>query len=248
MHFILHRLQGPEGRLLHRWYDGEAAVPAFADDYASVILGLIGLYAAGFEPAWLGEAVRLSDILTGHFSDPDTGGFFTIPDDGEPLIARKMEIYDGAIPSANSLMLRNLVLLGHLTGNPVHEERASRLADAFAGTVGCAPSAYSAFLCGLDHLLGPATDVVVAGSETDPGAAKMIRVLRDRYLPSCTIHFRTPRSSPALDQTAPFTASMNLRDQKPAAYVCTGRSCSAPVMSPSDLLGLLEKNGVLRGS
>jgi uncharacterized protein YyaL (SSP411 family) len=250
MRFILDHLRAADGGLLHRCYDGEAAVTAFAEDYAFIIRALIELYEASFNPAWLGEALVLNTYFRRHFSDSGGERFFTTSDEGEPLIARTTGIYDGAIPSPNSLMLENLVLLGHLTGDPVHEDQASRVADAFAGTIRRSPSAYSAYLCGLDHLLGPATDVVIAGRESDPETGAMIRMIRDRYLPSVTVHVRSPQAFQALEAVAPFTGVMTQRDGKTTAYVCTGRTCSAPVTMPEKLLELLsEKNNTaVRGS
>lgn len=239
MRFILDRLRVSDGGLLHRYCEGEAAITAFADDYAFVIRALIELYETSFDPAWLAEALALNLYTSRHFSDTRGNGFFTTSDGGETLIARKKEIYDGATPSCNSWMLGNLVLLGHLTGDPVHEEQASRLADGFAGIIRSSPSAYSAYLYGLDHLLGPATDVVIAGEGSDPVAGEMIRMVRETYLPSVTVHVRSLQASPALDAVAPFTRSMTGQNGKPTAYVCTGRTCSVPVTTPEALRELL---------
>jgi hypothetical protein len=241
MHAILDHLRTTGGGLLHRYCDGEAAIPAFADDYAFVIRALIELYEAGFDPAWLSDALALNQYAFLHFSDPGGSGFFTTPDDGEILIARKKEIYDGALPSCNSMMLTNLALLGHLTGDPVYEEQAARLADCFAGIVRRSPSAYSAYLCGLDYLLGPAADVVIAGRKPDREAQKMIRFIFGNYYPSVTLHFRTPEISPALETIAPFTGTMTAPEGRTMAYVCSGRACSAPVTDSEDLPELLRK-------
>jgi hypothetical protein len=177
MHFILDRLRLADGGLLHRYCDGEAAISAFADDYAFVIRALIELYETGFDPSWLVEALNLNKYLNHHFSDSSGGfGFFTTSDEAEVLIARNKELYDGAVPSCNSVMLQNLVLLGHLTGDPVHEEQASRLADGFAGRVHSVPSSYCAYLCGLDHMLGPATDIVIVGEGGNPTEQQMVRM------------------------------------------------------------------------
>ena len=251
MHVILDRLRTAGGGLLHRYCDSEAAIPAFADDYAFVIRALIELSETSFDPVWLREALTLNQYLRRHFSD--TGGirFFTTPDNGEILIARKKEIYDGALPSCNSMMLTNLVLLGHLTGDPVHEEHASRLADGFAGIVRHTPSAYSAYLCGLDYLLGPAAkDVVIAGEGSDPAAKKMIRIIHGAYLPSLTLHFRTPSSSGDLAAVAPFTRAMTASGGRTTAYLCSGRSCSAPVTDPDVLQKMLgeKSDDAFRGS
>jgi uncharacterized protein YyaL (SSP411 family) len=166
------------------------------------------------------------------------------------LIARKKEIYDGALPSCNSMMLTNLVLLGHLTGDPLHEEQASRLADSFSGIVRRSPSAYSAYLCGLDFLLGPAADVVIAGRKSDREAEKMIRLICGEYYPSVTLHLRTRESSHALEAVAPFTRAMTAPEGRTTAYVCSGRTCSAPVTDPDILREMLgeKKEGIIRGS
>jgi uncharacterized protein YyaL (SSP411 family) len=240
MHFILHRLRLADGSLLHRYFDNEAAIIAFSDDYAFIIRALIELFETSFDPAWLEEALSLDRYLDRHFSDITQGGFFTTSDAGEPLIIRRKEIYDGAIPSGNGIMLGNLVLLGHLTGNPVFEERAFRLADGFAGSIRRSPSAYCAFLCGLDHLLGPASDIVIAGNESDPVAVQMIQSIRALYLPFVTFHFRrSPGGDPALDALAPFTRAMTAQNGKTTAYVCSGRTCSAPVHTVDSLRELL---------
>lgn len=251
MRFILDRMRLADGGILHRYCDGEAAIPAFAGDYAFIIRALIELYETSFNSSWLEEAVVLNHYLNRHFSDIRGQGFFTVSDYGETLIATKKEIYDGAIPSSNSMMLGNLVLLGHLTGNSEYEEQASRIAECFSGIVSRSPSSYTEYLCGLDHLLGPATDVVIAGEESDPVAQEMIRIVFDTYIPSFTVHFR--RSSPAdaaLDALAPFTRAMTAGNGKAMAYVCSGRTCSPPVSTPDALAETLGKKvkGQFKGS
>ena len=251
MRFILDRMRLADGGLLHRYCDGEAAIPAFADDYAFIIRALIELYETSFNSSWLEEAVVLNHYLNRHFSDIRGEGFFTVSDDGETLIATKKEIYDGAIPSGNSMMLGNLVLLSHLTGDPEYEEQASRVAEWFSGIVSRSPSSYSQYLCGLDHLLGPASDVVIAAEESDPVAKEMIRIVCDTYIPSVTVHFRrSSQADAALDALAPFTRAMTTENGKATAYVCSGRTCSPPVTTPDALRQTLGKKveGAIRGS
>jgi len=242
MRCILDRLRLADGGLLHRYCDGEAAITGFADDYAFIIRALIELYETSFDPAWLEDALSLNQCLERHFSDTDKGGFFTTSDEGEVLLVRKKEIYDGAIPSCNSIMLGNLVLLGHLTGDPVHEEAASRLADSFSGIVSRSPSSFCAYLSGLDHLLGPALDVVIAGDEQDPRVTGMIRQTRDTYLPSVTVNIRpSAADDAALDTLAPFTRTLVPLEGKATAYVCSGRTCSVPVTTIEGLRELLRE-------
>jgi uncharacterized protein YyaL (SSP411 family) len=76
MRFILSRMKTSGGGLLHRFCDGEAAITAFAGDYAFVIRALIELYETSFDPAWLEEALALTTYTGRHFSDTRRSGYF----------------------------------------------------------------------------------------------------------------------------------------------------------------------------
>jgi len=153
--FILTRLRAQDGRLLHRYRDGEAALPAHADDYAFFISGLIELHLTTSDSRYLEEARALNSIFLRHFWDNDHAGFFFTADDGEKLLVRKKEIYDGAMPSANSMALFNLLRLSSITGDLDIAEMAAKSARSFSAAVREAPTAYTYFLTALDLLLGP---------------------------------------------------------------------------------------------
>lgn len=242
MAFVLSTLGTSAGRLLHRYRDGEAMIPAFADDYAFVILALIELYESTFDPRYLAEAVAKEEVFEAHFFDWDHGGFFGVADDAEILFGRKKECYDGAVPSANSVAAENLIRLFHLTGNPAYEDRASQLARAFQGRVRDRPSAYCWFLSAIDRALGASQEIVIAG---DPGAGDteaLIAVVYSRYLPDATVLF-SPASGPgtgALADLAPFTRGLVMQVGKATAYPCTGNTCSMPVTDPAELAAWLD--------
>ena len=116
--FLRVNLKDENGRLLRRWRQGEAAIPGYLDDYAFYLQALVDLYAATFDPAYLEEAAELADAMTELFWDDRGRGFFFQGNDGEDLIVRTKEAYDGAIPSGNSAAALALLRLGDLTGNP----------------------------------------------------------------------------------------------------------------------------------
>ncbi|PKL64063.1 MAG: thioredoxin domain-containing protein [Methanomicrobiales archaeon HGW-Methanomicrobiales-3] len=241
MQFVRSNLRTTDGGLFHRYCDGEAAILGFADDYAFMIAALLELYGATFDPRLISEAIHLEQYLTRHFSDPVHGGYYSTPDNGDPLIVRTKEIYDGALPSSNSVMLQNLVTLGYLTGNAGYTDRASSLAAAFFRIAERSPSAYTAYLCGLDDLLGPATCIVIAGDGKRPDTEQMIREIRDRYLPATNLILRTPDSvAGGLDNCVPFTSAMTALEGKVTAYICHGTTCSEPVTKIEDLVAHLE--------
>jgi len=239
--FILTSMAAADGRLLHVSIEGEARVPAFLDDYAFLVKGLVALYEAGFDLGRLEQALDLARRAIELFWDDDGGGFFfaAAPEVG----ARRKEIYDGAVPSGNSVMLTNLVRLARLTGLPELEEKASRLAEAFSGDIAGQPTAHTEFLRGLDLALGPSREVVIVGKRGAPETEGLLGTLRGVYLPNAVVLLKPvgePGTAGRLERLAPFTKNMDAGGGRAAAYVCSGGACLRPVTSAAGLREALE--------
>jgi uncharacterized protein YyaL (SSP411 family) len=149
-HFILNTLRDASGNLLHRYRDGEAAIPANACDYAFLIHGFIELYHAASDPVWLDASVSLQNQMITDFWDSEHGGFFLAGFRSRDLPVLPKDMYDGAIPSANSVSLHNLLRLSKLTGNSDWNARAEQLLRIFSDPVRSNPTAYSYGLIGID--------------------------------------------------------------------------------------------------
>ena len=240
MQFVLTHMRTTDGGLLHRYRDGEPAIPAFGDDYAFIIKALLELYESTFEPVYLSSAHELNTWFLAHFRDEVQGGFFTIADTAEILLVRKKEIYDGAIPSCNSVAFENLVRLSHLTGDASYEQRASELSRCFASAVHQSPSAHAWFLCALDSAIGPMRDVVIVGERDADDTRAMIKGLRDHYLPRVLVICRqSGEHDLLLTSLAPFTSNLKATGGKATAYICTGQTCAMPITEPDQMLALL---------
>jgi hypothetical protein len=150
--FVLTSLCGPNGRLFHRYRDGQAGVLPYADDYAWMIFGLLSLFQADENPRWLTEAVRFQGILDTDYKDREQGGYFMSLEQND-LPVRPKALYDGAMPSANSVSLVNLVRLHDLTADQLWMDQAMQLAGSFFDAVQRQPSAHTFFLTGLAAVL-----------------------------------------------------------------------------------------------
>ncbi len=230
--FVLARLGRPDGRLLHRWREGEAAVDGLAEDYAFLAWGLLELHAATLDPARLDQARSLMDILLRDFWDARAGGLFLTPAQGEPLLARPREAFDAALPSANSAALLLLPRLFRLTGESAYMDRAAAIARAFGAQVEAAPFGHALFLCALDLARNPGLDVRLTG---DPGAEPARAIRRDldrRYLPDLMVSL-----SPHQDALASIGAP-----KRPAALLCRAGTCFAGVDGVEELRAALERD------
>jgi uncharacterized protein len=241
MQFILTRMRSGDSGLLHRYRDGEPAIPAFGDDYAFTIKALLELYESTFDPVYLSTATALNTLFVAHFHDEAKGGFFTTADSAEILLVKKKEIYDGAIPSCNSLAFENLIWLAHLTGDVAYDQLASGLSRTFAAQVHQSPSAHAWFLCALDSAIGPIHDVVIVGERDAEDTKEMIHGLRKQYLPHAIIIFKPlNEDNPLLTSLSPFTQNLDSIGGTATAYVCTGHTCAKPVTDIQQILELLE--------
>lgn len=233
--FVLEKMREPDGRLLHRYKD-EAEIMANMDDYAFLVWGLIELYETIFDVKYLREALKLNDVMMKHFWDERHGGLYFTPDDGEALPVRQKEIYDGAIPSGNSIAMLNQLRLSHLTGDSGMEEKASAMARAFGGTVNSQPLGHTMFLCALDFALGPSYEVALVGTMEDAEIKEMLKALRSRFLPSIAVILV---SGEEVRMTSKFTENLSLLGGKATAYVCVGYSCELPTNDASRMMELL---------
>jgi hypothetical protein len=238
--FIIATLGKPDGRLLHRYRDGDAAIDGNADDHVFLAWGLAELYRSCFGIQYLEQAVAITDALLAHFRDGEEGGLFFTPDDGEALIARQKPVHDGAIPSANSLCPALLLRLSALTGRTDYSTAARELTAWYLREHSGSPAASTGMMISLDLFLGPPVEVVLVGDAGATDTRDLLAVLDARDSPGMAVLLRRPGGDPILDELAPFTAGFTAIGGKATAYVCRDHACDLPVTDPGVLADLLD--------
>jgi uncharacterized protein YyaL (SSP411 family) len=232
-----------QGKLHHRSAEGEVAVPGFLDDHAFLIWGLFELYETTFDESFLSWAVELSEqAIQGFWDAGEDGFFFTSAELHRDLPTRRKELYDGAIPSGNSVMAANLVRLGRLLGRGDLEDRAQRTIEAFSGKISQHPAAYTQLLCGLDFAFGAAREVVLVGRRDAPDTRAMYEVLGKGFMPDTVVLFRpVEESRPEIVRLAPYAEPMVALEGRATACVCSNYSCERPTTNPQELRTFLDR-------
>ena len=239
--FILDVLRTDDGYLLKRYRSGEAALPAHLDDYAFLAWGLIEIYQADFDPRYLRSALEITELMIKLFWDEEQGGFFFTVKGQSDLIHRTRELYDGALPSGNSIAAMNLVRLARLTSNPEYEKMAHQIGDAFYSQVEQVPIGYTQYLSALLFAYGPSYEVVIAGEPDQASTRKMLDRIQKEYHPHLVLLLRPGEIDAWLLETVPVLESQLPINGQAAAYVCRDFQCSAPTTDPAEMLKLLEK-------
>ena len=231
--FLRQEMRSEEG-WLHRWFEGDAAVPAMLDDLAFLGGGLVELFLATSDPQHLEDAIELAGAMLACHDAPD-GGLFRASTRGEELLSRRQEWYDGAMPAGVSAAVRLLLDLGALTSEAAWSERAARLIGPASVVLRSAPSALTGFLAGSVRVWGTAREVVVVSDDPED------RLVREA-LASGELAFRLPATGTIrerMEALIPAVADMGLVDGRAAAYVCSGFTCERPVTNEEGLRAAL---------
>jgi uncharacterized protein YyaL (SSP411 family) len=228
--FISNNLKKDGHRLFRRYRDGDVAYPGYLDDYSNFVWGLIELYEATFETSYLEEAINLNHTMIDLFWDETYGGFFYSGKDNEVLIKQSKEIYDGAIPSSNSVAALNLVRLGHLTGDRDLANRAEQLTGTFAKRIKAYPSAYTQFLAALDFIIGPSHEIVIVESQNGKSSQSMVEAIHRQFVPNKVLLLRPADGQrDRIATLAPFTKELESQGDSPAVHICEQQSCQKTV-------------------
>lgn len=238
--FIESKLIREDGRLLARYREGEAAYPGYLDDYAFLVWGLIELYEATFKTKYLKLAVDLNRDMLRHFYDEDNGGLFLYGSDSEQLIVKPKDVYDGAMPSGNSVSAMNFLRLGRLTGDTDLEDKAYKQLKAFGSIIKDHPMGYTNMLSALLFINSKASEIVIVGNHDDPNAKRMLSITNKHFQPFTVVLFKDNESVEAgITSIAPYTDGQIMIDDKATAYVCENFSCRAPVTDLKEFKDIL---------
>ena len=234
--FLLGRLRDSQGRLLHRYYDGDAGVAGMLDDYAFFVFGLLELHQASQEIEPLRLAVQLTRAMVDDFRDPEGAAFFLTSAQAEELLVRPLDSYDGALPSGNSVAVMNLLRLARLTGDQEFEAIAQRALAVLSGDLRRSPSAHTQLLQAVDFAAGPAYEVVVAGGERSSDTRAMLEALHKQFVPNKVVLFRPDEERPAISGLAPYTLAQQTINGRATAYVCRNYACKRPTNEVAKML------------
>ncbi len=228
VNFIFKNLIDSEGRLMARYRERDIKHKAYLEDYAFLVYGLIELYEASYNINFLSKAITLTEQMMDIFLDKEQGGYYLYGNDGERLIARPKELYDGAIPSGNSVIAFNLIRLARLTGRADLEEEAEKQLSYMAGTMEGYEMNYSFFLTAASLALGESRELVcvLKDKQEEKDLIEYLRGIRDFNI---TVVVKNQENKEDIEELLPFTKEYDYINGEAAYYLCKGNVCLEPV-------------------
>ncbi len=228
------------GRLRRRYAGGAAGIDGFAEDYACLAWGLIELFQADGDPAWLIWARELQAILDDVFAAPDAAGWFATTGEDASVLLRLLEEYDGAEPAATSVAVMNLLALARITGEAAYQTRAEAVLAAWGTRLRSQPRVAPLMLAALATSVLPAAEVAVVAGDDETAARPLRDAMDRRYLPAAVVVPVLPAHAVALTSAVPWVGPLLHRYGAPAAYVCRDFVCEQPTSDPETLAALLD--------
>ncbi len=221
--FIFKNLQQSDGTLLKRFCEGESAKPAHLNDYAFLGWGLLELYEATFAAEYLEKAKNLADQMITQFWDDKDHGFFIASSNN--LILRSKDIYDGAVPSGNSVALMNIIKLYKITSDDNYKEKIRLSFEAFGTQLKQNPAALPHMISGFDYFTGNTKELIIVGT-LDPNFTYKVN---EMFNPDLTVLYKNEEKSSALEKLVPYLENYHSVDNKTTYYLCENFACRKPV-------------------
>jgi uncharacterized protein YyaL (SSP411 family) len=224
--FVLEHLV--RDRVVYRiWNGGEGRIIGFLDDAANLGDALLTLYETTGEPRYFSAALALCERIVEQHRDTD-GNYFDTAGDSEPLIVRPRTIDDNPVSAGQSVAAALFCRMHAFTGEQRWYLRAMEIIAPLATVVARAPLAVAGLAAAMELAVGPMREIAIAGDPGDVRTQALLEVAHHRFDPLTVLAWGPSGDVPLLD-------GRTVADGVPAAYVCRGFVCRAPVTEAAEL-------------
>jgi len=220
--------------------DGLTTLPAYLDDYAFLIDGLLELLQNQWDNELYAWTLQLADKLLSDFEDSNYGGFYFTSHQHETLIQRLKSVSDDSIPAGNAIAATALNRLGYLSGNTLYIDAAKNCLKSAWTAMNQAPISHCALLNALSEHLSPPNILIIrsAANTEENDRENWQKRTQNHYLADTLVYTiannqATPKS---LESKAAAVSGSNI------AYPCNGFQCQTAIKTLSELDTYLQNN------
>lgn len=231
MDVLLQKFKDTDRRLLHTYKNGSAKISAKLDDYAFLIAALLQLASASADASYILQAKELLESAVNDFSDADKRFFYFSSRYQTDIPVRKVETYDGALPSANAVMMQNLWLMGNLTEHPEWLQRSMAMLRSVINTASAYPLSFSRWNSFAQRYVHGYKQLIIVGTH----AADMLREWNACYYPGvfCMASDSDKNKLPIFNG--------KYADGTTRLFLCEDFSCRVPVRHIAEIIKDIKK-------
>lgn len=217
-------------KYFHTYTKGISKYPAFLDDLAYWIDGLIALQEITGDVKYLFRAKELTEEVIKNFTQPDQPYFYFTNVKQTDVIVRKIELYDAATASPNAVMLHNLLYLSIIFEEDKYYNQAIKMLQGVKEIVKKYPNSFAVWAAALAKLSFPQQEIVIAGKNY----SVMLNNILPIFIPHKVLISNSSANNLPVLINKDFTTDTKL-------YVCRNRTCLEPVNTLKDFIKLINK-------
>ena len=221
--------------LFHRFRDEDVRFNANLDDYAFFVKSLLDLYESTFNETYLQKAMTIADTAIEKFYDKDNYGFFDSEPGASDIILRTKDVYDGAEPSGNAIMIEDFLRLSYFTDNKIYMETAENSIKYFYNEIENLPFSSPQMLNNIIYLLVSPKEILFTGDLQENPLSEMIKYIHGKFLPFKILLHADKKA----EENSGFIKKI-IRDYNSAKfYICENKNCKLPIDNLEDLKKLV---------
>ena len=223
--------ESKNGSYFHTYKNGYAKYPAFLDDYAYLTEACIHLQEITADESYLNKAKIFTEYVLENFPDSESGFYFFTEKNQQDVIVRKVELYDGATPSANAVMTSNLLYLSLTFDKRNWHNKALEQLTFLKTIITKYPGSFGIWAATVMNMAAGINEIAIVGSDMIP----LLRKTLHKYIPNKIIQAATGNSDmPLLREKYNF--------HKTSIYLCRNFECAEPAGDISELDKHLKLN------
>ncbi|MEL6637879.1 MAG: thioredoxin domain-containing protein [Bacteroidota bacterium] len=217
----------------HTYKEGRAQYEAFLADYAFLIEALLEVHRISYDNRYLEKARQICDAVIANFTEADEPLFYYTAARQQDIPVRRTEVYDSALPSANSTMVSNLRRLALLLDRSDYGDRAERMLKGMKNSIERYPTSFARWGWSVLDVVFPPAEVAVLGTE----AIRFADAIQRRYLPGAVV-----MGSEKENEQFPLLRGKPIGELT-YIYLCRQYACQQPVNSPEAFEQLIAEEG-----
>jgi len=235
--FITNNLIKKDGGLYHNFKNGKSTINGYLEDYATTIQLFIKLHENTLDAKWLNLANELTNYCFKHFYNPKNNLFYFTSDEDPKLVVRNTEYQDNVIPASNSIMAKNLFILGIHFSNKKYTETSKKMLHNIIPQINNYGSGFSNWLDLYIMNSEKFQEIVICGND----ALSKTKTLKTHYLPNTL--FSGSDSSTKTNSSSTNLSLLKNRSvpEKTYIYICENSACLLPTENINQALTLIKE-------
>ncbi|MFN0081001.1 MAG: thioredoxin domain-containing protein [Ferruginibacter sp.] len=228
--FIEEKFAKENNSYFHTYKSGEAKYPAFLDDYSYYAEACIHLQEITADEKYLHNAKKITEYVFENFHDKKSGFFFFTEENQEDIIVRKIEVYDGATPSANAVMAKNLLYLSLVFDKREWQEKAGFMIDSLNIIIKKHPGSFGLWAATAMNKAAGINEIVLTSNDVIPSLKNVLL----QYLPNKVLQANFNISIMPLLKDRTILQELSI-------YLCRNFTCTPALASVNELLHEIQE-------